>query len=405
MSINNYCMVSTNMQYVLDLKAVSVSLYKYLCDEIIGSEKVVRYKRLYCKLHDDILDYSDSEFISSGRKAEGLDLPGSDVDMMFLFKTWEVYEVMPNNKEEVIILDTDNALPCFALLKVDDDVSFLFPPTITSQGNIIASNDFLDSICSKEERDDAFYEIHGPSVSHSLISDVDFVTCLKCHAWPNVAKKWLLRYRPSGWPSHDIISKVVTEGVLLVPIGSKSSSSAGNPLEWRFSFSLSEKLLVYSLSHCQLLCYSLLKIFLKEILNKNNILNDKLCSYYMKTVLFWVLEEDKKLDWIPENLLQCFLLCIQRLHYWILCEYIPNHFIPEHNMLDGKLSQEAVSYLSLFLDNINKPGRWKIILSAPSLLNFRHKPINISRKLHRLTEFDAAVRPLQTFSTHIQLSN
>lgn len=385
------------MQNALELKAMSLRLYKYLCDEIVGSENIVRYKRLYCKLHDDILIYYDSEIISSGSKAEGVDLPGSDIDMMLLLKTWEAHEA--DNKKEVIIFDTENALPGFTLLKVADDVSFICLPTITDHGNVIASDDFMNFLYSKEERDHALTEIHGPSLSHSLFSEVDIVHCLKCHTWPNVAKKWLLRYRPSGWPSHDIISKVVTAGVLLVPIGSKSSNNEGNPLEWRFSFSLSEKLLVSSLNHCQLLCYSLLKIFLKQILNKNNILKDKLCSYYMKTVLFWVLEEDQHLYWIQENLLQCFLSCIQRLHYWISCEYIPNYFIPEHNMLDGKLSHDGLSYLSLLLDDINKPGCWKIIFSAPSLSNLKHKPNSISKELPLLTELDAAVRPLQTLST------
>ncbi|XP_063411863.1 uncharacterized protein LOC134694746 [Mytilus trossulus] len=391
-------MVSNNMQNALELKANSLRLYKYLCDEIVGSENIVRYKRLYCKLHDDVLNYYDSEIISSGSKAEGLDIPGSDIDMMLLLKTWEAHESKPDNKKEVIILDTENALPGFALLKVTDDVSFIFLPTITVQGNIIASDDFLDYISTKEELNDALSEIHGPSLSHSFFSEIDIVPCLKCHTWPSVAKQWLLRYRPSGWPSHDIICKVVTEGVLLVPVGSKSSSSEGNPLEWRFSFSLSEKLLASSLNHCQFLCYSLLKIFLKQILNKINRVSDKLCSYHMKTVLFWVLEEDQHLCWIQENLLQCFLSCIQRLHYWISCEYIPNYFIPEHNMLDGKLSHDVLSYLSLLLDDMNKPNSWKIIFSAPSLSNLKHKPNSILKELPLLSELDAAVRPLHTFS-------
>lgn len=51
------------------------------------------------------------------------------------------------------------------------------------------------------------------------------------------------------------------EGVLLVPIGSKFPSSEDNNYEWRFSFSITKKLLVHSFNHGQLFCYVLLKIF------------------------------------------------------------------------------------------------------------------------------------------------
>ncbi|XP_071128167.1 uncharacterized protein [Mytilus edulis] len=277
------------MQHELELKEVSVSLYKYMCENVVGSENVVRYRRLYCKLNDEIFDDSSYAIISSGSKAEGLDLPGSDYDIMFLAKNWLVYETKPNDDDDVIVLDTDNALPGFALLKVADNTTFPCPITVTANGNYIANIDYLKFILGKEN--DILYTIHGPSLSNSALDDTDLVFCFKYHTWPTIAKNWLLRYRPSNWPSRDVIYNVVDHGVLVVPIGSKTPISNGNSLEWRFSFSLSEKLIVCSFNHSQLLCYSLLKIFLKQILNKDKILHNKLCSYYMKTVLFWIIEE------------------------------------------------------------------------------------------------------------------
>lgn len=274
------------MQHELKLKEVSVSLYKYMCEKVVGSENIVRYRRLYCKRNDEIFDDNSSAIISSGSRAEGLDLPGSDYDIMFHAKNWSVYETKPNNDEDIIVLDTDNALPCFALLKVSGNTAFPCPTTVTANGNYIANVDYLKFILGTE--DHILCSIHGPSLSNSLLDDTDLVFCFKCHTWPTIAKNWLLRYRPSEWPSQDVICNVVDHGVLVVPIGSKSPSSDGNPLEWRFSFSLSEKLLVCSFNHCQLLCYSLLKIFLKQILNKDKVLQNKLCSYHMKTVLFFL---------------------------------------------------------------------------------------------------------------------
>ncbi|XP_052081082.1 uncharacterized protein LOC127719084 [Mytilus californianus] len=389
------------MQNQLELKAVSVRLYKYLCEEVVGSENIVRYRRLYYKIHDDISNNINFEFISSGSKAEGLDLPGSDFDLMFLLKFWEVYEYTPKDKEDVIMLDTKNALPGFALLKTEDKSSFPYSRTKTADGNLISNSDFFNLLWSVIGQDANFFEIHGPSMSHSFLVDTDTLYCLKCHTWPTVAKQWLLRSRPSGWPSQDIISKIVAQGCLLVPVGSKSSCSKGHPFEWRFSFSLSEKLLVHSFNHTQLLCYALLKIWLKEILNSDNILNNKLCSYFLKSVLFWILEEDENFNWIPQNLLHCFLLCIHRLHYWIVCGYFPNYFIPEHNMIDGKLSRDVLAYLSLYLDKMNMRENWKIMFLGPSLRNFRNLPISIQRKIHRLSEFDEAILLLHTIGSLI----
>lgn len=45
--------------------------------------------------------------LSSGSKAEGLDLPGRDFDIMMLFKLWEVYEDKPKDNEDVLMLDPD----------------------------------------------------------------------------------------------------------------------------------------------------------------------------------------------------------------------------------------------------------------------------------------------------------
>lgn len=119
----------------------------------------------------------------------------------------------------------------------------------------------------------------------------------------------------------------------------------------------------------------------------------------MKTVLFWILEEDENLNWIPQNLLCCLLLCIDRLHYWIACGYFPRYFIPDHNMIDGKLSRADLAYLSLTLDNMNMKINWKIMFSCPSLRNFRNFSISILRNTHFLSDLDKAVLSLQAFGS------
>ncbi|XP_052085904.1 uncharacterized protein LOC127723365 [Mytilus californianus] len=321
------------MQNTLEMEAYSIRLYQYMCDAVVGSEKTVRKRRLLYKLLDDISNEKQYSIISSGSKAEGLDLPGSDFDMMILMKEYEGYEDKPRDRKGVLILDTENAALGFTMLKVVHDLSSPFYPTRTMNGKYLSNRDLFDFLFDSLGSMESLYEVHGPSFCIPRLMDIDNVICIRCHAWQSVARQWLSRYRPTGWPSEYIISNALLQGILLVPVGSKSACGEGNPLEWRFSFSLVEKLLVYSLNHCQLLYYSLLKIWLKEIVNEDNVLNKTLCSYHMKTLMFWIVEESENLNWIPQNLLHCFLVCLKRLQYWIICEYIPNFFIPEQNMI------------------------------------------------------------------------
>lgn len=93
------------MQNQHEQMALSVRIYKYLCEEVVGTENIVRYRRFYFKLYDEISNENDHAFISSGSKAEGLDLPGSDFDLMLLIKLWEVYEDKPKNKQDFLMLD------------------------------------------------------------------------------------------------------------------------------------------------------------------------------------------------------------------------------------------------------------------------------------------------------------
>jgi hypothetical protein len=39
---------------------VSVKLYKYMCDEVVGSEKVVDYRRQFFNVLDDVYNHSGS---------------------------------------------------------------------------------------------------------------------------------------------------------------------------------------------------------------------------------------------------------------------------------------------------------------------------------------------------------
>ncbi|VDI17660.1 Hypothetical predicted protein [Mytilus galloprovincialis] len=297
---------------------ISNMMYQFLCDDVVGSERVVKYRRLFFKTYE----YAQNKFnspskyiITSGSKAEGLDMPGSDLDIMLVSKEHIVHETIPQFENKLhhsniisLIIDYDNAQPGFVLLKVHygpqfdlDDNSIL-----RSEGGFFFSSKlYLQNLAFKYPCSN----VNGPCLSNKD-GDLDVAHSLKCQKWPSVAKKWLNRHRSSDWPSAYLISKIVKEPVLLVPIGSKSNLGEGHPLEWRISFSIQEKKLIYTWNHTQMMCYALLKILLNDILKKNPKISDLLCSYFLKTVMFWLSEEVDTTWWTPANLPDCFVACL-----------------------------------------------------------------------------------------------
>ncbi|XP_052098891.1 uncharacterized protein LOC127733600 [Mytilus californianus] len=376
-----------------ELETASIELYQYMCNVLVGSEKIVRYRRLFFKLFDETWNTQHGfELISSGSKSEGLDLHGSDFDVMTLHKYLKVYENIDSSGFAVNI-DTNNAQPGFALLNVPESIGKFCPVLFskTDNGYLLSSRKIKDLLMVKPRLYNGAFSIHGPSVCHNEV-DLDMVYCLQCNTWPFVAKNWLLRNRSSEWPPQELIDNIAEQGVLLVPVGSKSSSNDVNELEWRMSFSLSEKVLIHSFNHVQIICYALLKIYLKEIVNSNKILSKLLCSYYMKTLLFWILEETDGSKWTSENLIHCFLVCVKRLLYFISCNYLPNYFVPAHNMIDGKLSNEARNELIRMLNGVLSDKGWENIFHANSLDGFRARlSFNL---VNGYNVFDKAIFPL-----------
>jgi hypothetical protein len=76
---------------------------------------------------------------------------------------------------------------------------------------------------------------------------------------------------------------------MCVPIGSKESQH--EDIELRILFSVGEKPLIYSFTHTQLLCYALMKILIKDVVNRDSRCKDLICSFYIKNIIVWVSEE------------------------------------------------------------------------------------------------------------------
>ncbi|VDI57545.1 Hypothetical predicted protein [Mytilus galloprovincialis] len=171
----------------------------------------------------------------------------------------------------------------------------------TQTGIYLSATNFLNRMRQIHKE-----EIHGPCLSNRD-QTVDIAYCLRSKYLPYNAMPWILRYRRK-WPPNVIIDRIKHYGCLLVPIGPKTLPDCN--LLWRISFSVAEKQLVHSFNFTQLLCYGLLKLTLKRIVNTHDVGKDLLCSYFVKTALFWVSEEVDIDTFQLPKLSFCFTLCM-----------------------------------------------------------------------------------------------
>lgn len=157
------------------------------------------------------------------------------------------------------------------------------------------------------------------------------------------------------WPNPQTLQDIVNKECHLVPIGHKLGNHEEE--EWMISFSLAEKALVYSMNHSQFLLYGLMKLFLKEIINKGLDEEEEiLCSYHIKTAIFWTLLQGSSLECCQRKFLKCFWVCFKLVTKWVYEGVCPNFFIPENNMFLTKCHGSAQRKLFCRLNAIYDVG-------------------------------------------------
>ncbi|XP_056013684.1 uncharacterized protein LOC130052539 [Ostrea edulis] len=203
--------------------------------------------------------------------------------------------------------------------------------------------------------------LHGPCHNCTYRSiEADFALCFHSHHWPLPALPWVDRCLTRAWPSRSVLQSIIDEGFHLVPIANRQTHD-NLDLEWRISFSQAEQKLVYSMNHCQFLCYGIMKIILKEVIS-----DELLCSYFMKTILFWRIQESSSTPWLPSTLLQHVWFCFKSLMQCVYTGYLPNFFIPENNMFEGKVVGAQQIFLYQELERFYEIGI-ALLLHSPTL--------------------------------------
>ena len=294
-----------------------------LFDEVTGNEEAINIRQDFCRLLDVILSNTQVFFriYYTGSKAEGLDLPGSDDDYMFDMNNLLKIKVVKSAREtsatpsyEEFLLCTENVKPGFVLLRRIRQHAFMVNQRLKAALKTISNVEYLssDKLVGNAYHD--WGPIHigptqvrqGPSVEHRTPTQgpseagTDKVISIRCFFWPDDASEWIHRSRPFGWPRSDIISSIVDFGCHVVAVGHPKSET--KLIEWRLSFSFAERALVWSFNHVQLQCYAVLKIILKQFIKlKCSPQNQVLCSYFIKTFLFWKYETTHLNFWCKSN--------------------------------------------------------------------------------------------------------
>ncbi|VDH94024.1 Hypothetical predicted protein [Mytilus galloprovincialis] len=252
----------------------------------IGTEIDIRKRQQLCITEDMIKNSSESGYtrIWSGSLAEGLNLPGSDIDYICVVKGTDVIRDLRNIKHQIqrttLLMETDTDHPGFCKLRLiagrSGKKNFLTYDYFESTKNslYLSVGKFVSNILKLVPNLNEQPPTHGPCLSNRE-QTIDCACCLRSKYFPYNAIPWASRYRQQ-WPPNSAIENIITYGYLLVPIGPKDVSNCN--VLWRLSFSVAEKQLVHSFNIPQLLCYGLIKLILKHIVNTKKHAEGLLCS-------------------------------------------------------------------------------------------------------------------------------
>ena len=116
---------------------------------------------------------------------------------------------------------------------------------------------------------------------------------------------------------------------------------------------MSEIALMESLNDTQSKLYRLLKLLVKSTVDKR--FPDILTSYCLKNVVFWIWEENPQQMFDNGSLLELLEICLQFIRNSIKNEQLSMYFMPERNLLEGKIHDgNKKELLALITDHISK---------------------------------------------------
>ena len=357
----------------MDLQTVSVKVYIGLCLEI-GTSKRVKIRRDVIdikELIDDKVRRDNNIITRIGGQREGFRLEGSDNGTMswpnhyrgiWIFSQFSSYI---KHCHSLIFCDSSESPPGYTLLFIHPmeacNIMVLLSLVRINGDFYISSAKYKDNMCALKRPDST---VHGPCNSGRFddLFDYDEAHSFVSGFWPPSASSWIERCY--SWPPPRVVDDIIRSGCHFVAIGNKNGNHVDN--EWRISFSIAERKLVYAMNHTQFLTYALLKLLVKDI-NKGCSEEEKLLSsYHTKTAILWTIQQNTRVHWCPRNLISNFWICFKLLLKWVYEGVCPNFFIPENNMFLNKVYGAAQRNLFAKLYRLYEKGE-KFALQIPSI--------------------------------------
>ena len=404
-----------------------------LLDDVTGTEQMVKTSQDSCMILDCLLSNicrfkCGVRAHFTGSRAEGLDLAGSDDDFMYdingpydIEVSESLDDLIRSTLTHKFLVITENVSPGFVMLNCTSQIQnqHLFNSLVKSGQYMRMSSELFMSMSPLLESNEDSRWVQGPSLEiwtkYAVISGsgTDNVLSIRCRFWPISAAEWTARNRYYGWPSLKDKQKIVAFGCHLVPVGYPLSPMKS--LEWRLSFSFAERTLVWSFNHTQMQCYAIMKLILKQYVkvkcSEEN--KDVLCSYFIKTFLFWQYEETDPLFWQTQNIRGCLIFLLREFFKCIQSKTLRHYFIPQFNLLQTKLTQGArIELLKLFDEAIGK--NLEIFAHCSSLSSVWFKYLNGQdriqvdthriRRRHTLENEHMAMNKLESHTTFVYFS-
>lgn len=233
---------------------------------------------------------------------------------------------------------------------------------------------------SLEHLEDTDFKINLP---------IDNVRCIYSPYWPKVASEWVTRKRLNGWPTTDIVDRIVRGGIHFVA-KPHPKCSEDNTM-FRCSFSRAEVVLINSFSAVQKYVYHIIRVVkknLEEALNHDDY-ESPLCTYHFKTLMLWACEE-KSLEFWNENAIESSIeKLLLKMTEWLIERKFPSFFIAHYNLMDHLEEQrfdfeKEINWLVAFVPNINS-----LIAITPQIqpqISLQSLPIGLSNKIFVIME-------------------
>ncbi|XP_053403339.1 uncharacterized protein LOC123555713 [Mercenaria mercenaria] len=335
-----------------ELRDFSLRLSRVL-DDIGVNERTVMMRRRTGLIFESlntleryVTNNGDLTMFMFGSQTEGSTTLGlnSDRDTLIYSNRWNIIQDLcqwEQGKINLMML-RDNVAPGYCRLQMlrsdipvaredlpDDDYEY------DDEGRVLMKNTFHD-LQPGEIR-------HGPASSDADLNS-DYVLGLPCRSWPTEALPWVTRTTAHQWPGRNLKCFSVNGGCFVVPTGHCLSET--ERLEWRISTSIAERCLMFNMNITQIRCYVVLKMIMKTFLN------GIVTSYQCKTVLMYLVEITNSELWREENLISCIIMSLRLLQLCVFINNCPHYFIPENNLLDGRLNLETRQNIVFMIGNI-----------------------------------------------------